>query len=244
MLRRRTLLTLPLLTARPAQAKPVLAATPLSRADAWWKARHVAKLAEIKARKPNLIFLGDSITQDWEHPEYAAAWQRFYGDRNAVNLGFKGDATSHLLWRIENGETAGIAPKAAVVLIGANNMGRLHWSAEDTLLGIDAVLTELRRRLPATKILLISVLPSDRSDWVTATTATINKALPVHTKGATFVDVTHVFMKNGRLDKALFADPKMTPPEPPLHPSPEGQILLSQAIELTLSAMLGDHPHK
>ena len=243
MLPRRTLLALPLLTALPAQAKAPLAATPLARAEAWWKARHEAKLAEIKAKKPNLIFLGDSITQDWEHPEYAQAWQRFYGDRNAVNLGFKGDATSHLLWRIQNGEVAGIAPKAAVVLIGANNMGRLHWPADETLLGFDTILTELRRRLPTTKILLLSVLPSERNDWVTATTATINKALPAHANGATFVDVTQVFAPKGRLDKTLFSDPFMTPPEPALHPSPAGQILLSQAIEPHLAALLGDRPH-
>ncbi len=244
MLPRRTLFTVPLLAALPAQAKAPLAATPLSRADKWWQARHEAKLAEIKTKKPNLIFLGDSITQDWEHPEYAQAWQRFYGDRNAVNLGFKGDATSHLLWRIQNGETSGIAPKAAVVLIGANNMGRLHWPAEDTLAGFDAILTELHRRLPATKILLLSVLPSERNAWVTATTNTINKALPAHANGATFVDVTHVFAKDGRIDKKLFADPFMTPPEPALHPSPAGQILLSQSIEPHLAALLGDRPHK
>ena len=102
---------------------------------------------------------------DWR--DFAPVWQRFYGDRNAVNLGFNGDATSHLLWRIENGEVAGIAPKVAVILIGANNLGRLHWSAEDTVAGIDAIVTQLRHRLPHTKLLLLGVLPSDRSAWAT-----------------------------------------------------------------------------
>ena len=105
---------------------------------------------------------------EWQ--DFAPAWQRFYGDRHAVNLGFKGDTTASLLWRIRNGEVAGIAPKAAVILIGANNLGKLHWSAEDTVTGIDTIIGELHRRLPTTRILLLGVLPSERSAWVTTTT--------------------------------------------------------------------------
>lgn len=145
-------------------ARAILAATPISRMDlSWWRERHEAKLAEVARTKPDLIFLGNSITADWEKsgpPEwqdFAPAWQRFYGDRRAVNLGFKGDTTASLLWRIRNGEVAGIAPKAAVVLIGANNLGRVHWSAEDTVAGIDVILAELHRRLPSTKILLLGI---------------------------------------------------------------------------------------
>ena len=251
---RRALLALPLLTGLPAHAKPVMAATPLSRTDlTWWRERHQAKLVELRQKQPTLIFLGDSITQQWEHSgppawqDYAPAWQLLYGDRNAVNLGFIGDATAHLLWRIEHGEVGGIFPKVAVVLIGANNLGKLHWSAEDTLAGIDAVLAALRRRLPATKIVLLSILPSERNDWATATTLTINKGLAAQYRGGgsvTFLDVTPVFMKDGRLNRDLFADPKMTPPQVPLHPSAQGQILLSQAIEPTLAALLGDRVHK
>src|SRR4051794_39857839 len=152
-------------------AKVPAAATPISRMDLpWWRARHEAKLKEL-AVQPDLIFLGDSITENWEKSgppawqEFKPVWQRFYGDRKAVNLGFKGDTTASLLWRIRNGEVAGIKPKVAVVLIGANNLGRVHWAAEDTLAGIDAIVQELRKRLPDTKILLLGVLPSDRSAW-------------------------------------------------------------------------------
>ena len=133
--------------APPPKPHTVLAATPISRMDLhWWRARHEAKLDELRSRRVDLIFLGDSLTQDYEvsgPPEwrdFVPVWQRFYGERNAVNLGFNGDATSHLLWRIENGEVAGIAPKVAVILIGANNLGRLHWPAEDTVAGIDAIV--------------------------------------------------------------------------------------------------------
>jgi lysophospholipase L1-like esterase len=232
----------------------VLAATPISRMDLkWWRDRHLEKLDELRRAHPNLIFLGDSITQDWESdgPEpwraFVPEWRRFYGDRDAVNLGFKGDTTSSLLWRIRNGEVDGIAPKVAVILIGANNLGRLHWPAADTVLGIDTIVAELRKRLPRTKVLLLGVLPSERSDWATETTLTINRALAeqyTHDPVVTFLDVGHVFMKNGRLDRDLYYDPKLSPPDPPLHPTAQGQAEMSAAMEPVLSGLLGDKPHR
>jgi lysophospholipase L1-like esterase len=240
-----------LLAAAPAP-RPPLAATPLSRMDLpWWRARFEAKQQELHSRPVDLLFLGDSITQNYEFTgppawrDFAPVWRRFYGDRNAINLGFRGDATSHLLWRIENGETAGIAPKVAVILIGANNLGRLHWSATDSVAGIDAIVTQLRARLPQTRPLLLGVLPSERTAWASETTVAINRALAERYRqgsAVTFLDIGHVFMADGRLNRALFYDPLLTPPEPVLHPTAEGQALMAGAIEPTLAALLGDRP--
>jgi len=253
MIPRRALLATPFL-ATPfliaAGPKPPLAAVPISRLQvAWWKARHEAKLAELRARNPGLIFLGDSITQNWEQAgpqpwrNFAPTWLRLYRTRNPVNLGFNGDATSHLLWRITNGELDGIAPKAAVILIGANNLGRLHWAAEDSIAGIIAVVAETRRRLPQTRLLLLGVLPSIRSDWATATTLAINAGLAKRYGGTavpnvTYLDIGHLFMKGSAVDPAQFYDPLLTPPEPPLHPTAMAQERLALAIEPTLASLL------
>ncbi len=236
-----------------APAHTILAAVPIGRTDLpWWRTRHEAKLKEIAAKQPALIFLGDSITENWETKgpppwtDFAPQWQHFYGDRNAVNLGFKGDTTASLLWRIQHGEVSGIDPKAAVILIGANNLGRPHWSAEDTVTGIDTIIQELQHRLPHTQLLLLGVLPSDRSPWVTETTRQINAMLAQRyegTRGVSYMDVSALFMRNGVLDRDLFYDPKLTPPEPPLHPTVQGQVLIARAIEPLLSAMMKDRPH-
>lgn len=240
--------------ARSAAARPVLAATPISRMDLkWWRERHLAKLDALRRAPPTLLFLGDSITQSWEYdgPEswlrFVPVWRRFYGDRNAINLGFAGDTTASLLWRIRNGELDRIAPRVVVLLIGANNLGRLRWSAEDTLLGIDTILAEIRRRLPATRVLLLGVLPSERSDWTTQTTWAINRALEAkfaHDPVVAFLDVGHVFLSNGRLNRDLYYDPNLTPPLPPLHPSAQGQGLMAAAMEPVLAGLLGDKPHQ
>jgi lysophospholipase L1-like esterase len=232
-----------------AQARTILAATPISRTDLrWWKARFAQKQQELAASRPELVLYGDSITQVWEFPEFAPAWHAFYGDRHAVNLGFIGDTTASLLWRIEHGEAQGISPKAAIILIGANNMGRPHWSAEDTVLGIETIVQELRRRLPNTKLLLLSVLPSDRGEWVMQTTRAVNQALAT-TYGSgkvpdvTYQDVSQLFLRDGKVDKSVFRDPQLVPPQPALHPNPEGATRLAEAIEPTLAHMLGDRPH-
>jgi lysophospholipase L1-like esterase len=255
MRRRLILMVLVLTLAVPlgAAARTILAATPISRTDlSWWRTRHEAKLKEIATARPELIFLGDSITQDWEDtgpPEwrdFAPIWQRFYGDRHAVNLGFKGDTTASLLWRIRNGEVTGIAPKAAVILIGANNLGKVHWSAEDTVAGIDAIISDLHHRLPTTKLLLLAVLPSERSAWVTQTTTEINQMLADRYKSdqsVAFLDLTALFMRGDKLNRSLFFDPLLTPPDPPLHPSAQGQAIMARAMEPVLANMLGDKPH-
>jgi lysophospholipase L1-like esterase len=249
---RRLLLASPLLVA--AGPHVPLASTPISRMDTrWWRERHEASLGATR-RRIDLVFLGDSITQQYEAdgPQpfrvFRPIWNRFYGDRNALNLGFSGDATSHLLWRLRNGEVQGIAPKVAIILIGANNLGRLHWPVEDNIGGIEAVVAETRRRLPNAKILLLSVLPSVRSDWASQSTVAINRGLATRygrdaVPGVTWLDLTPVFMRGTAVDASLFLDPMLTPPEPALHPSPEGQARMAAAVEPTLARLMGDRDH-
>jgi lysophospholipase L1-like esterase len=228
------------------------AATPYSRLDLpWWQARFTEKQAALHAGPVDLLWLGDSITQQFEQagPEpwrdFKPVWDRFYAPRHAVNLGFKGDATAHLLWRIEHGETDGIHPRLAIVLIGANNFGHLHWPAGPTLLGIEAIVDALRARLPATKILLLSVLPSIRSPWVDENTWALNRALAARYgagREAVFQDVTSAFhhLPGGGVDPDDFVDRHLTPPDPPLHPTAQTMARIAEAIEPNVRRLMRD----
>jgi len=229
------------------------AARPYSRMDLpWWKARFEAKQTELRQMgRVDLLWLGDSITQDFEQQgppawrDFKPVWDRFYGGRHAINLGFKGDATAHLLWRIENGETDFIHPRLAIVLIGANNFGHLHWPAAPTLLGIETIIAALHLRLPETKILLLGVLPSIRNPWVDENTAQLNHDLAArYAAGAdprlTYMDLSPLFLSGGHVDPSRFLDPHLTPPDPPLHPSAQTQAKIAQAIEPLVSKILGD----
>ena len=125
----------------------------------WWLPRHEQKLAE-KASMPqvDLVFLGDSITEFWES-KGADVWKNYYEPRNALNLGFRGDRTENVLWRLEQGEVDGINPKVLVLLIGTNNTGERLDKPEDTAVGIKEILSVLSEKLPDTKVLLLAIFP-------------------------------------------------------------------------------------
>jgi len=127
-------------------------------AVSWWEDRHKDKLEQVKAGNIDLVFIGDSITQGWEK-EGLKAWEKFYGKRNALNLGFSGDRTENVLWRLDHGEVDGISPKVAVLMIGTNNTGHRLEKTEYTAAGIKKILDTLKEKLPKTKVLLLAIFP-------------------------------------------------------------------------------------
>ena len=256
----------PMMAASLRPAPVNLAVAPISRMDLpWWRARFERSLARVRQGHVGLVWLGDSITENWERagPEpfadYRPVWNRFYGDRNAVNMGFMGDTTANVIWRLDHGEVAGLDPKALVLLIGANNFGHVHWNAEKTLDGINAIIHMLRRDLPKTQILLLAVLPSERSPWITENTETVNSLLAADYRSrpyVTFMNVGHLFYRNGQLDRGLYLDPHealLAQHEPgmttatvnsvALHPDAQGMALIAETIEPVLHRLMNDRNH-
>ena len=171
---RATLYAIALLSPAFAQEKsafaPNPAVVPVDRlGEAWWANRHNAIIETLHARPdPQVLLIGDSIINNYDKANppdenFQPVWKDFYETRRAMNLGFSGDTTAHVLWRLQHGEVDGLHPKVAMLLIGTNNTGRYGHTAEQTEAGIDAVVAELERRLPETRILLLGILPSDVS---------------------------------------------------------------------------------
>jgi lysophospholipase L1-like esterase len=235
-------LLLCLLLLLPAAANATnLATAPIGRTDlAWWQIRFTATLAEARADpSAKLIWLGDSITEYWQlqgavsYENILPVWQKYYAPYNALDFGFKGDTTSSLIWRLDHGQVAGLHPQLAIILIGANNLGRVHWGAAMTIPGIEAVVANTQTRLPDTHILLLGVLPSIRSAWVDEQTAAINAALAANyagSKNVTFIDVSPVLTTAGKTNPELYIDPKLVPPQPALHPDAEGMSRIAAFI--------------
>jgi len=128
--------------------------------NAFWMPRHQSIIDRVKQGNVDLIFIGDSITHFWDRPNQGKEiWETYYAKRNALNMGFAGDQTQNVLWRLENGEIAGISPKLVILMIGTNNSGPN--AAYEIGEGIIAICKTLRKNLPHTKILLLAIFPRD-----------------------------------------------------------------------------------
>ena len=129
----------------------------------WWISRFEAKKAEAARCDYPVVFLGDSITHGWEGAG-ASVWTNNFlsGPYRAMNAGFSGDRTEHLLWRLRHGQLDGLDPKAVVLMIGTNNTGHRPLETEsvlDTVLGVKAILKELEHRVPSAKVILHPIFP-------------------------------------------------------------------------------------
>lgn len=232
------------LTLSSAKSTSIPAPTPEPQsaewAQKWWMPRHEEKLAQTKALKEKiqLLFIGDSITHSWEKSG-KAIWNEYYTRRNAFNLGFSGDRTEQVLWRLQHGAVAGLSPKLVVLMIGTNNTGHRMDPASDTAAGVTAILQELRKRLPQSKILLLAVFPRGavKDDPKRVLNDQINQRLKTLADGEWihYLDINHVFLeKNGRLPKNIMPDL--------LHPNAKGYRLWARAMEPPIQKLLGEKP--
>jgi|GEM_PF-49045 len=203
-------------------------------ATEWWEPRHEQVLTRVKQGGVDLLMIGDSITQGWEK-EGAKVWQQYYGERNAVNLGFSGDRTENVLWRLQNGEIDGLAPKAAVVLIGTNNTGHRLEKAQYTAEGVRRIVETLRTKLPETRILLLAVFPREAEPE--AEMRRLNEELNAQIAGFAddtwvhFLNINAVFLDDdGVLSKSIMPDL--------LHLNERGYALWAEAMEPLLSKLL------
>jgi lysophospholipase L1-like esterase len=207
--------------------------TPVPRDDSdWWVKRNAAVNARVAEGNADLIFIGDSITHSWENAG-KKVWDMYYADRNAVNMGFSGDRTQHVLWRLDHGHLDGISPELAVVMIGTNN--RMN-TVEEIVTGVTAVVEKLRTKLPDTKILLLGIFPrADLAPEMNAKMPAANEALKKLDDGGMvqYLDIGQVFLEDGKLPESVMPDL--------LHPNEEGYWRWARAIEPKVAELLGEY---
>jgi lysophospholipase L1-like esterase len=210
---------------------------PEDRKDKWWQDRHEQKLAQLKeTEKVDLLMIGDSITHGWENGG-SATWAKFYKDRNAFNIGFSGDRTEHVLWRLDNGEVDGISPKLIVMMIGTNNTGHRQDKPENTAEGIKAILAKLQQKLPESKVLLLGVFPrgATADDPLRKINTGINDIIKGYAddKRVFFLDISDKFLaEEGELPKSVMPDL--------LHPNAKGYQIWAEAMEPKIVELMGE----
>jgi len=139
-----------------------------SKAHAEWYKQCEDRVAAMKGKPCDIIFIGDSITQNFqdEPPSHwdltgGQVWKKYYEDRNALDFGVGADGTEHVLWRLDHMDIKDFTPKVAVILIGTNDTQRS--SPEDIAAGVKAVVVKTQDTFKGVKIILMSILPTTRN---------------------------------------------------------------------------------
>jgi lysophospholipase L1-like esterase len=210
------------------------AITPVTRGNpANWVARHEGFVKEAQAGGIDLLFMGDSITDNWRSGG-KNVWKKFYGSRHPANFGIGGDRTQHVIWRIEHGELDGISPKVIVLMIGTNNGGTD--SADQISEGVEKIVSDMREKCPKSKILLLAIFPRNKPADKPEQLDTIRKvneriAKLDDGKMITSLDINKVFLgPDGKVPAEIMPDF--------LHPNEHGYQLWADAMEPTLAKML------
>ena len=205
----------------------------------WWLPRHEEKLEAIKKlnaahEDSQLVFIGDSITHNWEK-DGADVWRDTYAKYHALDLGFGGDHTENVLWRLQHGEIDGIHPKVAVLMFGTNNTGDRQEDPKTTAAGIKRNIEELRRHLPHTKILLLAIFPRDEKpdSRLRKLNDAVNKIIAgfADNRNIYFLDINRAFLDaDGTLSRDIMPDL--------LHPNAKGYQIWATAMQPELDLLL------
>jgi lysophospholipase L1-like esterase len=206
---------------------------PVPRLD--WIARFEMNIDKLKQGPYDLIFDGDSITDNLQGDD---VWKARYAPLKAVDLGIGGDQVQHMIWRAQNGSLAGQDPKLIVVMAGTNNIGQ---KAEDVAAGVKMLLSEYETRCPHAHILLQGIFPrdpkpdSDARKWV----ASVNAILSTYItdQRISYLDIGAKFLQpDGSISPDTMRDG--------LHPSPQGNAIWADAIQPVIDQFFPKTPAK
>lgn len=138
----------------------ITAAEPQRDADGGYRsyqAQHTAQCEAILTKKPELVFIGDSITARLP----AELLQERFGKYRPVNLGIGGDWVQNVLWRVQNGVLDKAPIRVVVLLIGTNNLSN-GFTPEEVAEGTGRLIKAIQEKAPKSHVLLLGVLPRGR----------------------------------------------------------------------------------
>lgn len=144
----------------------------------WWE-RHAEVLRIKDSINPEIVLIGNSITNFWgglPQLKYSdgrlrdangpKSWDSLFGAHRVLNLGFGWDRTQNVLWRLNHGELDEINPRLVIIHIGTNNTSETVNARKNTapeiVEGIGEICKKVRIKVPATKIVLMAIMPREQ----------------------------------------------------------------------------------
>jgi lysophospholipase L1-like esterase len=171
--------------------------------------------------KGGIVFVGDSITQDYN------VYEHFSGKR-VYNRGIGGDTTEGLLKRMDV-SIHELKPSVVVLLMGTNDFALLNAKPEDVFERMKRIVSEIKDQHPEVNILLQSVYPVNETIDPTTVLPRTNKMIDSLNdllktiEGVTYLDLSSKLKDTeGRFNKRYTLEG--------LHVSPEGYKLITDDI--------------
>lgn len=232
-----TILALGVLTtdAAPARMPETLVPEPHQRDPYDWQARHRAVKEYNATHRPEYVVLGDSIIHHWwgepalgSRKRGQQSWEALFGSHAVTNMGFGFDYIDNAYYRIADGELAGTSPRVIIVLLGTNNIGHRHDTPQACADNLKALVALLRQKSPASKILILGILPRREAKLAPAI-ASANKLYRdlADNKKVFFLDLSKALAQPDSAapvaDPALLADV--------VHPNAKGYDALMPALK-------------
>ncbi|MBR4751073.1 MAG: hypothetical protein IK077_04880 [Thermoguttaceae bacterium] len=198
----------------------------------------------------DILWIGDSITNRWE-TNGKEVWEKYYGNRKAMNFGIAADHTAHVLWRLANAPMNKISPKITILLIGTNNLGLKKPNSDEpfsspaeTVEGIQSIVDRLKELYPDTKILLMELFPrgAQPNDSLRLGVDEVNRSLEAiyahnAVENVQLYSINDLFLaKDGTLPEEIMPDR--------LHPSEKGFEIWAKAVEPMIADALGETPEE
>lgn len=185
------------------------------------------KIVKKEIVNPNIVFLGDSITDFYDLNKY-------YPDIKKVNSGISGNRTQDILSNM-NDRVYRYNPSKVVLLIGINNI--LHETNSDHIIeDIEKITNQIKENLPNCEIYIQSIYPINEdceknfgiiSDYKSLNNKIIedNKKIKdlCNKKGYTYIDMFFMLENNKFFDKVYTDDG--------LHPNENGYKTITNVLK-------------
>ncbi len=208
------------------------------RGNNYWPKRYLEKRNEIVDNgdfEYDAVFVGDSITHRWEREggEGRKLFAEIRKTYRILNLGYGGDRTENLLWRMENGELEGYKAKMFMVMIGTNNGGRDVAAIAE---GVKRIVAKIHSRHPESKVLLLPIFPrgAEPADKCRVGNDKVNEIIKgvADGKDVLWFDFNEKFLEpDGTLTKRVMNDL--------LHPNETGYEIWWNAVHPVFQKIIG-----
>jgi len=191
-----------------------------------WSSRRGEWAVSVAKDQGALVFLGDSITQGW--------WDvnGLFPGVKIANRGISGDTTRGVLIRLQE-DVLALNPRAIVMLIGTNDVDD-HATPETITGNLRLILSAFKDHNPKMPVVLLSVLPSSKSQGRSADTIrrlnTLYRAAAEDFEQVTLLDTWSLFAD-------VQGDAKLEEMPDLLHPNGLGYAKMAAALRPVLETL-------